>query len=213
MVEIKRITFFLPFIVFIIYQSVKAIGISVDLLIRQEGILDSLQFPIYSITGFLTLKLSRRLNGINKYLLIFFGLIIFFVAFEEISWGQHLIRFPNLDFFTYNNLQNEFNVHNLRSVQGATHLCYIFAGLIFSVKVILIKLSLIKSKYLFLIPGISYIGFNSPLALYYFIFFYTPFQSRIINYVGQEYFEFMFSLGLLLHFIELINKSKLDEIT
>lgn len=198
MVEIRKPIFLFPFITFFVYQAIKLSGVNVDLFIRQEGVLDSLQFPIYLLSAFLVFDLVKRVNKNNKLILSLIGLLILFVAFEEISWGQHFLKFQNNNFFSNNNLQNEFNLHNLSDVQNFTHLDYILVGIVFSIKFIIVKIMIVKSKFLLLFPGLKYVGYNLPIALYYFIFFYTPYQSKIINYVGQEYFEFMFSLGLLL---------------
>lgn len=44
--------------------------------------------------------------------LIFF-LVFLFGAGEEISWGQRILNFNTPEYFGKNNLQDEFNVHNL----------------------------------------------------------------------------------------------------
>ena len=202
MVEKKQVVFLVPFVTFVVYQIVKINGVNVDIFIRQEGILDSLQFPIYLVTALLVFSLFKKFEGKLKILVVIIGIGILFVAFEEISWGQILFDFQTNDFFAYNNIQNEYNIHNLKIMQSYTHLGYIIIGFIFSTKFIFDKILITKPNFLLFIPGFKYIGYNLPLALYYFIFFYTPFQSKIINYVGQEYFEFMFSVGLLVFVFE-----------
>lgn len=62
-----------------------------------------------------TLVLSVRLASTRWRFRWFFALLslaCFYVAMEEISWGQRLIGFSSPEYFKANNLQNETNIHN-----------------------------------------------------------------------------------------------------
>lgn len=66
---------------------------------------------------------SRRLKSPSKTAITFtliYALMFFFVAGEEISWGQRIFNWETTEFFSENNYQNETNLHNL--VIGDMHL-------------------------------------------------------------------------------------------
>ncbi len=195
----KNLFIFLsPIIIFSFYQYLMFNGYDIFFIIKQEGVLETLQFPIYLIIFALCISIFRHDSGIQRLLGIIFSLGILFVALEEISWGQFVFGYSIPDFFIFNNLQQETNLHNLGFFQNLTHLAYIAVGLIFSFGRILSSIHLLAPIIQKIIPDWKYIGFNLPLAIYYYLFFYTSYQINIINYVAQEYFEFMFSLGLLI---------------
>jgi hypothetical protein len=190
--------FLLPITIFGLYQYLMFNGYYIFFIIKQEGVLDTLQFPIYLIIFALCISMFRHDSGLEGFVEIVFSLGVLFVALEEISWGQFVFGYSIPDFFIFNNLQQETNLHNLGFFQNLTHLAYIAVGLIFSFGRILSSIHLLAPIIRKIIPDWKYIGFNLPLAIYYYLFFYTSYQIYIINYVAQEYFEFMFSLGLLI---------------
>jgi hypothetical protein len=173
-------------------------GYDIAFIIKQEGVLDTLQFPIYLAIFALCISMFRNDSGLERLVEILFSLGILFVAFEEISWGQFAFGYTVPDFFILNNIQQETNIHNLGFFQNLTHVAYIAIGLIFSFGRILTSIHQLAPLIRKIIPDWKYIGFNLPLAVYYYLFFYTGYQIKIIDYVAQEYFEFMFSLGLLI---------------
>jgi hypothetical protein len=190
--------FLLPITIFGLYQYLMFNGYDIFFIIKQEGVLDTLQFPIYLIIFALCISMFRHDSGLEGFVEIVFSLGVLFVALEEISWGQFVFGYSIPDFFIFNNLQQETNLHNLGFFQNLTHLAYIAVGLIFSFGRILSSIHLLAPIIRKIIPDWKYIGFNLPLAIYYYLFFYTSYQIYIMNYVAQEYFESMFSLGLLI---------------
>jgi hypothetical protein len=190
--------FLLPITIFGLYQYLMFNGYYIFFIIKQEGVLDTLQFPIYLIIFALCISMFRHDSGLEGFVEIVFSLGVLFVVLEEISWGQFVFGYSIPDFFIFNNLQQETNLHNLGFFQNLTHLAYIAVGLIFSFGRILSSIHLLAPIIRKIIPDWKYTGFNLPLAIYYYLFFYTSYQIYIINYVAQEYFEFMFSLGLLI---------------
>lgn len=51
---------------------------------------------------------SKRIS----YLIYVVGLIFILGALEELSWGQHLLGFESVEYFSQNNKQHEMNMHN-----------------------------------------------------------------------------------------------------
>jgi len=83
----------------------------------------------------IAMVVSCRLAMRRTHFRWFFGLLAascFYVAMEEISWGQRLLGFSSPEFFKTNNLQGETNLHNFLTGPYATTLkvalTYVMAG-------------------------------------------------------------------------------------
>jgi hypothetical protein len=180
--------------------------------ILETGFFEWIQFTSYlasAMIGFLTFNNLRK-NGVQKnakYLMILFSLGCFFVAFEEISWGQHIFNWVTPDSFSKINLQKETNIHNLQVIQGnniqvkAMILVGYIGGLgwllRFNVKKLSIKDLILTEWY----------------VMFYFLpiaFFYT--QLLYVFRWGndhQETFETLLSLGFLC--VAVINHRKVKD--
>jgi len=64
---------------------------------------------IYFFQGWHSLKANRQL----PWFVFGLSLFCFFVAMEEISWGQRLLGYKAPDYFLEQNYQQEFNFHNV----------------------------------------------------------------------------------------------------
>ena len=87
---------------------------------QENGLIEMIQIIILFITLLILIKLYLNKNFKSKFIKIFLVIEIIGIAyifFEEISWGQHFIKFKtpelflNKDSFLYNK-QEEFNLHN-----------------------------------------------------------------------------------------------------
>jgi len=79
------------------------------------------QFWSLALATVLSFRLATRRTPFRW----FFGLLAascFYVAMEEISWGQRLVGFSSPEFFKTNNLQGETNLHNFLTGPYATTL-------------------------------------------------------------------------------------------
>ena len=86
-----------------------------DLLKLEDGPLEWLQFFEYffsSILGILIFWKSKNKNSLNSLIWLFLSAFCFFVAAEEISWGERNTGF-SLDSLTEISIQGETNLHNL----------------------------------------------------------------------------------------------------
>lgn len=59
------------------------------------------------------IKLRRFKSGWFLFVTIALGLMLFFVAGEEVSWGQRILGIKSSEFFKEKNSQGETNLHNL----------------------------------------------------------------------------------------------------
>ena len=217
--KLSLIITLVPFTIMGIYQVLrfnsnppdlnkKDLGLFLFFLAKQEGILDTLQFPIYLMISVIFFSILKRSSGLEKIMYLLCITVVLFVAAEEISWGQNYLYFDNLDFFYENNLQTETNVHNLGYFQPLTHLLYIVVGIIFSLGGIFRKFKKIHPITKKIIPGWKYMGYNLPLAIFYYLFITIENKDSLLANITQEYFEFMFSLGFLIFMLERWRVSK-----
>lgn len=58
-------------------------------------------------------KLRRHRTWLFLFTSILLGLVLFFGAGEEISWGQRILNIESPEYFKEKNLQGETNLHNL----------------------------------------------------------------------------------------------------
>jgi hypothetical protein len=73
----------------------------------------------------------RKRNILFHITTIGLGLLLFFVAGEEISWGQRIFNIQSSEYFTQNNLQGETNLHNLE-INGVKLNKVVFSVILFS---------------------------------------------------------------------------------
>ena len=64
---------------------------------------------IFFVNAYQEFKVSRQL----PWFVLGLSLFCFFVAMEEISWGQRLLGYKAPDYFLEQNYQQEFNLHNV----------------------------------------------------------------------------------------------------
>jgi hypothetical protein len=67
----------------------------------------------YSIRVLLRERRERRMRPVFRILIAGLALLTFVAAFEEVSWGQHLLEIEPSEFFLRHNQQEEQNLHNL----------------------------------------------------------------------------------------------------
>lgn len=78
----------------------------------------------------------RKVHTVNFSLVSLFILIVFFfVAGEELSWGQRIIGIETTEYFKQNNAQEELNFHNL--VVGGVKLNKLIFGLILTTAILI----------------------------------------------------------------------------
>lgn len=103
----KIFAYFLVY--FIVSLSIyKYLLINESSLLPEDGLLEYLTFAVSLIASILFVLCSFLGNRF----LIYLGFAWFFFAMEEISWGQRIFNFNVPKFFTDNNYQQEFTLHN-----------------------------------------------------------------------------------------------------
>jgi hypothetical protein len=86
-------------------------------ILSEQGVIEILTAVFFGAAGLIGLALAARTRGavpsLYRAFYVGFALAALFVAFEEISWGQHLFRWESPTFFAERNAQRETNLHNL----------------------------------------------------------------------------------------------------
>lgn len=155
------ILFLLVFNLLNIYQPE-----SFKFLIQEDGFLESFQFILYfsaSVTSFLT---AIFMMGKKKrmYSLLFFLLAVglFFIAGEEISWGQRIFQIQTPEALMRINVQKETTIHNISFFQSKLDYVYMLIGLWGCLAWVIVK------KFLPKLFKQYYLIFPTPLLFFYF---------------------------------------------
>lgn len=130
------------------------------------------------------LAFSRRLA-------LGFAALAFLVAMEEVSWGQKLLAWSTPESLQGLNIQAETNFHNIRSLQGLTHLGYALIGLMGGLGFLLASKPRLQ-RLRILIPPWS-------LAPYFLLpgIFYVLKMLDLAASWQQELFELVLAFGFL----------------
>lgn len=135
-------------------------------LFRENGIFEVLTFVVLCVCFMLAwnsaFKLNKTtdkkvVNHIFTYLIIL-GLLFFFAAMEEISWGQRIFQWETPEKFFSKNLQNETNLHNFFNpfrpfIYGAVNFGLLVFMMIVSQEKLRVKL-FPKSQIILPLPGL-----------------------------------------------------------
>ncbi len=72
-----------------------------------------LQFAAFSAIAVYCVRIVRLRPGASTWFWALLGLVAFYVAMEEISWGQQIFHWESGEFFQKVNQQGETNLHNI----------------------------------------------------------------------------------------------------
>lgn len=88
---------------------------TVDLIIKEDGVVEYISSLLFLISSILALVLLVRFKMPVRHRVMLALLAFFLFVFfgEEISWGQRIFGLDTLEFFREANVQNENNLHNL----------------------------------------------------------------------------------------------------
>ena len=138
---------------------------------------------------------------------------LFFIAMEEISWGQRIFNFETMGYFSKHNMQKEITLHNLDKVAPLLSKLYIMIGLYGTFGWLLASRTRLKER----IPLVNFYVPDWSLAPYFFFVFLIYFvlsyirpfaveelgieelrAGHFIIFRDQEPAELLLSIGFLL---------------
>lgn len=105
---------------------------------QEDGFIEYATFfflLLICILQFSRLKRWKSNTSLWGLAVLFMGLLFFFGAGEEISWGQRIFNIESGEFFQDNNLQKETNLHNLE-VNGVKLNKLIFSQILTGIMVV-----------------------------------------------------------------------------
>ena len=189
------------------------------LALKEDGIVENLTSIFYFISCFISFSIALKYstNSQKLYSVPYFALAccFFFIAMEEISWGQRIFGIQTPEYLMEDNYQGEMNIHNLKFFP--LHALYIIVGLYGGLsRVFLPKSTVNKYK-----PIVNYFIPDYHLSLYFLIIgllylyyeYLSPFivllfgdqfgwgEGNFIHGKDQEPAEFLLSIGFFLFIV------------
>jgi len=83
----------------------------------EDGIVESITTICYFIASFIFIFACKTQRFRNIWYW-FFALLFFFIAGEEISWGQRFFNITTPEMLKNINVQQEVNIHNIEGIHG-----------------------------------------------------------------------------------------------
>lgn len=175
--------------------------------VSEDGILETLQFVFYFLTGCVLLNrffvmLKEPKKWLLKSGLFLMAGIFLFISFEEISWGERILDYRNPDFFTVHNVQREVSVHNLVFIQPFIHFTYILLGIALGLVVPFLSKIAVFKKYRQYLFGWDLSLYFLPLSIVYLLLVIAPpvslygFSAYGLIWRDQEVVETLSAMGL-----------------
>lgn len=161
---------------------------------REDGPAEYLTSIVYLVasilSGVMLIRLYRKRRlGSTALIVGLMSLLFFFVAMEEISWGQRIFEVQSPEFFQTYNQQEEITLHNFLS-RYSLHLLYISVGLYgaFAWKFFPARLKEQFPKLTqFIIPNRLLQGYFLPAALLYLYYDYV--SVFLVKVLGLTVFQ------------------------
>lgn len=220
---LKRIIFLVPLVSIVCLISIKFI-VWPKLyfwLVREDGVVEYATFLSYFASFIFALAIAFRFCKKKHTLYSLFYFVFcagaFYIAMEEISWGQRFFNVKTPEVFNIYNYQKEMNTHNFLT-RHCLHGLYILVGF-YGAFVRLVLPKKIKTKYSselgFLVPDAYLFFYFLPVFTFYFYWDYLsiiePYlfgnhyiRDHFVHGKDQEPVELLLSFGFLL--FVLINK-------
>ena len=103
-----------------------------DLMWREDSLIEWLTFICYFIASVVSLSISITFYKRKQILFcLLYGILtlgLFFIAGEEISWGQRILHVSTPAFLGKYSDQNEINIHNIKGIGFTISMLYVIVG-------------------------------------------------------------------------------------
>ena len=167
-----------------------------DLLKKEDGPLEWLQFFQYFISafiGFFIFAKNKKKNSINSFIWLLLSTLFLFIAAEEISWGERITGFT-FNALTNLSIQGETNLHNLSFFHN-----YFLDPLLQIICIFMGWIGWKKWPHLNSLPSKKFSLFFLFVAL--FFAYYDISWASTVEHIrnDQEIFEFLLSSGIFFH--------------
>ena len=214
----KGVIFVIPIVLISVVFLIKIVSGIDDAfyknLTKEDGVIENATVLVYLISFIFSLLIAKQFKSKKILFTLFLILAIgfFFIAFEEISWGQRILDFENPDWFP-KNIQKEISIHNLKVFQDYRATSYIvvafmgaFSWIIFPQINRIINFG--KNYEIFLeyaIPSKFLFSYFISVLIYKLTWIVLPGEfvrgsialNFLINY-DSEFFELILAFGIML---------------
>ena len=162
----------------------------------EDGPLEWIQFFEYALSSLISLFIYFKIKNkrsINSMIWLILGASCFFIAAEEISWGERIFGY-NIQSIAELSIQGETNLHNLPFFHNyfldpALQIICIFLGWV----------GWRKWPYLNSLPSRKFSLFFLIVSLYFFYYEVSWFSTVEHIRNDQEIFEILLSTGIFIH--------------
>lgn len=138
-------------------------------MLQEDCVLEYFQFIFYGLTALFFYKSATKSTKIFKFIFIVLFIGSFFIAGEEISWGQRILGIETPESYKQINLQQETTLHNINFIQlNLLHNIYILIGFFGAFFYLFFNKVFPNSKYSLFIPNkFTYFGFFITFLFYF----------------------------------------------
>ncbi len=173
---------------------------------REDSIVEYLQVFVLIFGSISSIIVAKKIAFKNplSFVFIFSSIALFFIAGDEISWGQRLLNLDVPSEIKTLNTQGEITVHNLHYFDGYVPFGYLLLGLYGSVASLAVRNLKLFSKRIreHLFPG------NKFFALFFLSALYSGYTTFFDHSIGNfsEPAELLLYSGISLFIMELSRK-------
>lgn len=183
---------------------------------KEDQLIETLQFFVVIFSAGLAFLLAllhqKQKNTFYFLFYLFGGLVLLFVAGDEISWGQRIFNFQTPELILQHaDSQNEVSIHNTQGIVQYLGQIYLFIGAYGSFSFIIYEI--LKRKFKKIEPIIKHFFIIFPASLFFFLKFLYDFLSgqTSIDFPFKfrswsEYTELAMYLGVFIHLFLLYYK-------
>ncbi|GAA4889478.1 hypothetical protein GCM10023311_11910 [Flaviramulus aquimarinus] len=129
--------YFFPYIItclfafMLVYNKARLYAL---MLLKENSLVENLTFIAFFLSFLYSIKLVRKIKAkthskIYKLIIGFMAIVFFFIAMEEIAWGQQFFNFETPENFKKINAQDELTLHNINGLQGESEIFRLAFGL------------------------------------------------------------------------------------
>lgn len=171
-------------------------------LVQEDGLVEIIQVILLLFASYFSLRLFKLNLHKKKIIALIMGLAFigfFFIAGEEISWGQRIFNWSTPDHYAVTNIQGETNIHNNQSMFGLSMRIYIIIGLYGSfawITIPLLKKHVSKSWIKYFVPESILMPYFLPSLAYNY---YRVFVVGVSLDKWEEITELLLYLAITLH--------------
>jgi len=120
---LKGVIFIIPIVLISVVFLIKIVSGIDDTfyknLTKEDEVIENATVFVYFYSFIFSLLIAKEFKNQKIFFTLFLilGVGFFFIAFEEISWGQRMFDFDSPDWFP-KNIQDETTIHNLEVFQS-----------------------------------------------------------------------------------------------